>query len=732
MDYTCYSLDGGKSRNVDEQVHSTEKTKNETNDEIPASTLSELEKLVKTSIFKTPITIEPSTTRTRLLKHNVLEKWSEENQPLNLSKHRPTDIEKLEKDSRELSSCDPKPVVESSQKTELPYVEPSWSGIPKDAYCFEVLKNGIILSTIDLSEKSFTVFGRLGTSDFVLEHPSVSRYHAIVQYRETEDENNTKGFYIYDLESTHGTFLNKERIEPRTYYRLHVGHMIKFGGSSRMFVLQGPSEDQENESEFTVTELKEMRKQHEEKLKLLQEKEKQKEAEETVEDKGIDWGLGEDAEEDVSTENPFALSTPNEDLYLDDPKKTLRGWFEREGYDLDYEVEEKGFGHFSCKVHLPIDTPTSEYMYAEASVKGKKKEAVAACALEACRILDRCGLLRQAHHESRKRKQKNWEEDDYYDSDEDTYLDRTGTIEKKRDLRKRMFSKEQSVETYESLVKKLQDTEKEIEGITVKLQKNKIQAKKTDGGENEDDELDAYMSSLQSGVVDKKMQSKLQFQLNQMQQEQRRLMKLVEIARPVNLPALEKHSSNTHSEKTSNAKKAHLSRSGISKGSLLKKVKKTPIVQSHVQTKDTVNDDDMVEEEEEEEDDDNEKQPHPVHSSEATREVEMEDSIVQDSNIPKETEKDEPENYEEKETVKSGAISNASSSVIKGPQLPSAEDMSHAGISHQMERKHKKVKKAKEEEKSSAYKADPEYAMWLPPQDQSGDGRTHLNAKFGY
>lgn len=54
--------------------------------------------------------------------------------------------------------------------------------------------------------------------------------------------------------------------------------------------------------------------------------------------------------------------------------------------------------------------------------------------------------------ESRKRKAKNWEENDYYDSDEDTFLDRTGTIEKKRE--KRMNAKQpQKAETYESLVR---------------------------------------------------------------------------------------------------------------------------------------------------------------------------------------------------------------------------------------------------------------------------------------
>ena len=121
---------------------------------------------------------------------------------------------------------------------ELPYKVPSWSGVPEDLYSLEVLKNGCIISNIDLTSKPFHVFGRLPNCDVSLEHPSVSRYHAVIQYKTSDSSNSEKGFYIYDLGSTHGTTVNKSRIEPKRYYRLRVGYVFKFGGSSRLFILQ--------------------------------------------------------------------------------------------------------------------------------------------------------------------------------------------------------------------------------------------------------------------------------------------------------------------------------------------------------------------------------------------------------------------------------------------------------------------------------------------------------------
>lgn len=54
--------------------------------------------------------------------------------------------------------------------------------------------------------------------------------------------------------------------------------------------------------------------------------------------------------------------------------------------------------YFFLTHRLPIDGPSGEPLYAEAAVAGKKKDAVLECALEACRMLDASGLLRQSSH----------------------------------------------------------------------------------------------------------------------------------------------------------------------------------------------------------------------------------------------------------------------------------------------------------------------------------------------
>jgi len=74
-----------------------------------------------------------------------------------------------------------------------------------------------------------------------------------------------------------------------------VGHILKLGLSTRLFLLQGPEQDMEDESELTVTQLKEKR-QAEMAAREIEELEHKRQEEERTkreEDQGIDWGLGE-------------------------------------------------------------------------------------------------------------------------------------------------------------------------------------------------------------------------------------------------------------------------------------------------------------------------------------------------------------------------------------------------------------------------------------------------------
>lgn len=92
----------------------------------------------------------------------------------------------------------------------------------------------------------------------------------------------------------------------------------------------------EVESDLSVTEIKEQRAKQMKEAEILrnQTEELLDAVNATVEksnDDGCLWGMSEDAVEDTIQENPFALPDAEEPAHFDDPKKTLKGFFEREG-----------------------------------------------------------------------------------------------------------------------------------------------------------------------------------------------------------------------------------------------------------------------------------------------------------------------------------------------------------------------------------------------------------------
>lgn len=48
--------------------------------------------------------------------------------------------------------------------------------------------------------------------------------------------------WFYDNQSSHGSILNKKPVAPREYHRLFDGDQMKFGASTRIFLLCGGEE----------------------------------------------------------------------------------------------------------------------------------------------------------------------------------------------------------------------------------------------------------------------------------------------------------------------------------------------------------------------------------------------------------------------------------------------------------------------------------------------------------
>ncbi|KRY85250.1 MAGUK p55 subfamily member 5 [Trichinella pseudospiralis] len=480
-----------------------------------------------------------------------------------------------------------KTVAESSALS-VPYKIPAWSGHPEELlYSFEVLKQGCMIGRIDLN-KPYISFGRAEYVDVQLEHPSISRCHAVFQYRAV-GESHQLGWYIFDLGSTHGTFLNKEKIPPYMYMRVKVGHMIAFGSSTRLYILQGPEWDEEPESEFTVTELKQ-RVEHQKILIDMSRRGKdvveskagslQTESHDNAAlDGGIDWAdYGEDdheQQEDSEGEESedgedidFEHLEQREQYYKDDPKKVLKKFFDREGHELVYDCSEKGptfRRSWCCRIELPFETSTGKPVFAEAVVSGTKKDAIFQCALEACRLLDAHGVLRKSSQIGRGRKKKDWKSNDYYDSDEDEFLDRTGDIERKRAFRyerEMNMNTHSKVDNYNTLMQKLESLDADIERTKSQLKllssegnysnrtmwygdklRNALAEKGAEiAAQPGRDSLDEFLANMTRCDLQnvKVKQSQLRTRLGALEKQRARTALLVKVAKPAEMPTFKR------------------------------------------------------------------------------------------------------------------------------------------------------------------------------------------------
>ncbi|XP_029359419.1 smad nuclear-interacting protein 1 [Echeneis naucrates] len=126
----------------------------------------------------------------------------------------------------------------------IKYNEPPEARIPKRRWRLYPFKNDEPLPVMYIHRQSAYLLGRQRRiADIPIDHPSCSKQHAVFQYRlvEFKRADGTSGRrvrpYIIDLGSGNGTYLNNQRIDPQRYYELKEKDVLKFGFSSREYVL---------------------------------------------------------------------------------------------------------------------------------------------------------------------------------------------------------------------------------------------------------------------------------------------------------------------------------------------------------------------------------------------------------------------------------------------------------------------------------------------------------------
>lgn len=157
---------------------------------------------------------------------------------------------------------DPKPKVQEKEKpnfelsgklTEdantvngviIKYSEPADARKPKRRWRLYPFKGEKALPTLYVHRQSAYLMGRdRKVADIPLDHPSCSKQHAALQYRlvsfqkEGGGEGRRVRPYLIDLDSANGTFVNNVKLEPRRYHELLERDVLRFGFSSREYVL---------------------------------------------------------------------------------------------------------------------------------------------------------------------------------------------------------------------------------------------------------------------------------------------------------------------------------------------------------------------------------------------------------------------------------------------------------------------------------------------------------------
>ncbi|CAI9752773.1 unnamed protein product [Fraxinus pennsylvanica] len=657
-----------------------------------------------------------------------------------------------------------------NNNTAAPYTIPEWSGAPCHNFFIEVLKDGSIINQLEIDKKGAYMFGRVDLCDFMLEHPTISRFHAVVQFK------SNGGAYLYDLGSTHGTFINKNQVKKRVYVDLHVGDVIRFGQSSRLYIFQGPSDLMPPEAD-----LKRVRNAKiQQDMKDMEESLLRAKVEASLAD-GVSWGMREDAIEE------------NEDEVDEITWQTYKGQLT----EKQEKTREKVIKRLEKIAHMKkeIDAIRAKDIAQGGLTQGQQTQ-IARNEQRISQVVEELENLEETLNESiqeslgaragrtfhGKTKGATEDDDDDYMSDDDEFYDRTQKPSKRRS------GENHSIETANSLLDKKDAIVKEMEEKEKMLLDEDKMAQTNEVAEA-GDALDAYMTAVSSQLV-LANKEKIRKELSVLQSEMDRILYLLKIADPTGeaarkrvseakepkpivskspvSAALDSRKRPLFEKNKRSGAECSLDRSSLEMGirdevpESGKKSEESELVTNEAKSETTVNTDPTdngaakysvakpqwlgaV--------DDRKKQEIAQEVTVDTQEnfqfVDYKDrkTILKNPNSAqvnsgiedaapgliirkrKQDEKSKVSEVEDSEQpIRAEIIAEEAVALLLKHSRPINED-----VPLETDRKgHKKPKRMVGPERPSFLNDEPDYDSWMPPEGQSGDGHTSLNDRFGY
>jgi smad nuclear-interacting protein 1 len=109
---------------------------------------------------------------------------------------------------------------------------------PEGDWRIFVFEGEDLVETLYLHRKGHFKFGREPElADIVVDNPSCSKEHAVIQYRKKPGKKEAK-LYLIDLESINGTKINHEKIVPAHFIEIIDDDVVTFGDSPKEYVFK--------------------------------------------------------------------------------------------------------------------------------------------------------------------------------------------------------------------------------------------------------------------------------------------------------------------------------------------------------------------------------------------------------------------------------------------------------------------------------------------------------------